>query len=60
MLREPFDDVFEVPFFTQEFCDKMVENLKSIPHDEIERWGTNMMGVLLEDINFKRNHATFG
>ncbi len=53
MLREPFDDVFEVPFFTQEFCDKMVENLKSIPHDEIERWGTNMMGVLLEDINLK-------
>ena len=28
MTREPLPDVISVPAFTQEFCDKLVENLK--------------------------------
>lgn len=53
MLREPYPDVFEVPFFTQEFCDKFVENIISEPYDDIERWGTTMMGFPLESIEMK-------
>lgn len=50
MLREPFEDVFEVPFFTQEFCDKFMENIISEPYDEIDKWGTTMLGFSMEDI----------
>ena len=53
MLREPYTDIFEVPFFTQEFCDKFIENMETFEMDEINRWGTTMMGVYLADIGFK-------
>ena len=48
MLREPYSDVFEVPFFTQEFCDKFIENMETFEMDEINRWGTTMMGFPVE------------
>ena len=53
MLREPYDDIFEVPFFTQEFCDKFIENMETFEMDEINRWGTTMLGVYAENIDFK-------
>lgn len=40
MTREPLPDVISVPAFTQEFCDKMVENLKDEKFHQSDRWGT--------------------
>tara|TARA_R110000803_G_scaffold6730_1_gene21657 strand:- start:1750 stop:2349 length:600 start_codon:yes stop_codon:yes gene_type:complete len=50
MLREPFSDFFEVPFFTEEFCDKFIINMEDIKLKPIDRWGTEMNGTNLENI----------
>ncbi len=52
MIQEPIDDVLEVPFFTDEFCDKFVENLKDMEFTPIDKWGTDVEVVHPEDIEF--------
>lgn len=40
MVQEPLPDVFEIPVFTEEFCDKFVENVKDSKYHQSDRWGT--------------------
>ena len=40
MLHEIGPDIIEIPFFTNEFCDKMVENLKEYPTQKMDQWGS--------------------
>ena len=41
MLNEPCPDVLEIPFFTEEFCDKLVDNLSEISWKTSEFSGLN-------------------
>ena len=34
MVTEELPDVFSIPFFTQEFCDKFVENIKDLQFNQ--------------------------
>lgn len=52
MVTKPVDDIFEVPFFTQEFCDKFVENTKDSNWVGINRWGTDIDTVHLKEVGF--------
>jgi hypothetical protein len=51
MLNEPCPDVLEIPFFTEEFCDKLVDNLSGISWKQIPRWGTPVDVAHLKDLN---------
>jgi hypothetical protein len=50
MANKPLPDVFEVPFFTPEFCDKLIENIKGIKWMEFDRWGTKVDSIILSQI----------
>jgi len=52
MVNEVALDVFEIPFFTQEFCDKLVENLKDENFEQIGRWGTDVDTIHAKQISF--------
>lgn len=40
MVTEELPDVFSIPFFTTEFCDKFVSNIKELKYHQFNRWGT--------------------
>jgi hypothetical protein len=40
MVSEELPDVLSIPFFTTEFCDKFVENIKDQQFHQFNRWGT--------------------
>jgi len=52
MVTKPIDDVFEIPFFTQEFCDKFVENIQDSDWVGIDRWGTKVDAIHAKDFYF--------
>ena len=52
MLNEIGKDVMEIPFFTEEFCDKFVENTKDQKTEKIDQWGTSLDAFYLNDIGF--------
>jgi hypothetical protein len=53
MTQEILPDVIEIPFFTEEFCDKFVENLKEVKYHQSDRWGTPTDVVSLETLGLK-------
>ena len=52
MIQEPIDDVLNIPFFTEEFCDKFVENLQSMEFGILEKWDTDMEALNTMDFGF--------
>lgn len=40
MVQEDLEDVLVLPVFTEEFCDKFVENVKDLKYHQSDRWGT--------------------
>ena len=52
MLNEIGKDVMEIPFFTEEFCDKFVENTKDQKTEKMDQWGTSLDAFYLNDIGF--------
>lgn len=50
MLSEPGLDILEIPFFTEEFCDKMVENLKEFQTTKVDQWGSMLDFLYINDI----------
>lgn len=53
MTREILPDVIEIPLFTEEFCDKFVENLKDNQFHQIDRWGTPTDNLSIESMGLK-------
>lgn len=51
MTREPLPDVIAIPAFTQEFCDKLVANIKDEKFHQSDRWGTPTDIKAMETIN---------
>lgn len=51
MTREELPDVISIPAFTQEFCDKFVENIKEEKFHQSDRWGTPTDIKSMETIN---------
>jgi hypothetical protein len=50
MVQEPLPDVFEIPVFTEEFCDKFIENVKDSKYHQSDRWGTPTDVLSVESI----------
>lgn len=53
MVNELCPDVFEIPMFTQEFCDKLVMNLKEQNFQQIGRWGTDVDTIHAKQIGLE-------
>jgi hypothetical protein len=51
MVTEELPDVFSIPFFTTEFCDKFVENIKDFHFHQSNRWGTPTDILSLDRVN---------
>ncbi len=54
MVQEVAPDVFEFPFFNTKFCDNLVEILKSINWDQVNRWGTPVFSTNLKKFNLEK------
>ena len=39
ICNEVASDIFEIPMFTSEYCDKLVENLKGKKGESLNIWG---------------------
>jgi len=50
MVTEVLPDVLSIPFFTTEFCDKFVENIKDQQYHQFNRWGTSTDVLSLDRI----------
>lgn len=53
MTQEVLPDVIEVPVFTEEFCDKFVENIKLQKYHQSDRWGTPTDVLSIESLGLK-------
>ena len=53
MVTEELPDVFSIPFFTEEFCDKFVENIKDSQYHQSNRWGTPTNILSLDRLNLQ-------
>jgi WD40 repeat protein len=53
MTQEILPDVIEVPFFTEEFCDKFIENIKDVQYHQSDRWGTPTNVVSIDSLGLK-------
>ena len=53
MTQEILPDVIEVPLFTEEFCDKFVENIKEATYHQSDRWGTPTNVLSIESLGLK-------
>jgi len=51
MVSEDLPDVLSIPFFTTEFCDKFVENIKDEQFHQFNRWGTSTDVLSLDRLN---------
>ena len=54
MVQEVAPDVFEFPFFNTKFCDNLVEILKTINWDQVNRWGTPVFSTNLKKFNLEK------
>ena len=54
MVQEVAPDVFEFPFFNTKFCDDLVEILKTINWDQVNRWGTPVFSTNLKKFNLEK------
>jgi hypothetical protein len=53
MTQEILPDVIEVPLFTEEFCDKFVENIREMKYHQSDRWGTPTDVISIETLGLK-------
>jgi hypothetical protein len=53
MTREVLPDVIEARLFTEEFCDKFIENIKDVTYHQSDRWGTPTNVVSIESLGLK-------
>lgn len=54
MVQEVAPDVFEFPFFKHSFCDNLVNILKTINWDQVNRWGTPVYSNNLKTFNLEK------
>ena len=54
MVQEVAPDVFEFPFFNTKFCDNLVDILKTINWDQVNRWGTPVFSTNLKKFNLEK------
>ena len=49
ICNEVATDIFEIPMFTSEYCDKLVENLKGEKGESINIWGHECEEMTIPD-----------
>ena len=54
MVQEVAPDVFEFPFFNTKFCDNLIDILKTINWDQVNRWGTPVFSTNLKKFNLEK------
>ena len=54
MVQEVAPDVFEFPFFNTKFCDNLIDILKTINWDKVNRWGTPVFSTNLKKFNLEK------
>jgi hypothetical protein len=52
MVNEPVADVFEIPIFSDDFIEKLVENVKSSSYTQTFKWDSTINYIPLETIGF--------
>jgi hypothetical protein len=52
MVNEPVADVFEIAMFTEEFSDKMVENVQNLSFLKQKKWETEVNSLSLTNLGF--------
>lgn len=52
MVNEPVPDVYEIPIFSEEFVQKLIENVKDLSFSETKQWDTDIKFIPLVNIGF--------
>lgn len=52
MVNEPVPDVYEIPIFTEEFVQKLIENVQDLSFSETKQWDTDIKFMPLVNIGF--------
>jgi len=56
MIGNPCTDVLEIPFFTEEFCDKFLENIENEEVQVTNKWGTRLKSYEFNEHSFYQDY----
>lgn len=56
MVNEPCTDVLEIPFFTEEFCDKFLVNIQDEETEMSNKWGTQLETYSFNEHDFYQDY----
>lgn len=56
MIGNPCTDVLEIPFFTEEFCDKFLENIDNEEVQITNKWGTRLKSYEFNEHSFYQDY----